>query len=176
MEGLGEAGRRHDVEMQNILADSEFCIQRHCGRVFAVCLDKDRIGSPCGGHLPEFGNECRGHTLSPMLLVYRQIVDVDLGPDLLEFRKDIGGNASDDPSVGDRGKTDEGAACEQPFEVIVAGLPRRVSFHLSKRSTEHGEHVAKRPGTSGTQDSDVEGCMHCDGAVLTAALVVARTT
>ena len=45
---------------------------------------------------------------------------------------------------------------------MVAGLLRRVSCHVSERPTEHSEHVAKLPGTSGAQDSDVEGCGHCD--------------
>jgi hypothetical protein len=45
MEGLGDAGRRHDVEMQNIFANSQFRIQGYCSPVVAVCLDKDHIGA-----------------------------------------------------------------------------------------------------------------------------------
>jgi hypothetical protein len=105
-----------------------------------------------------------------MLLVYRQIVDVDLGPDLLEFRKDISDHTSYDSSVSERSETDERVAREQPFEVIVAGLLRRVCRHVSERPTEHREHLAKRPGTSGAQDSDFERCLHCDGDDVDGAL------
>ena len=87
MEGLGDARRRwRDVEVQNIFAHSQFGVQRYCRLVSPICLNKYHIRATLSGDLTEPGDECRGHTLSAMLLVHREIVDVDLRSSLFEFR------------------------------------------------------------------------------------------
>src|SRR5690606_33996044 len=91
------------------------------------------------------------HALAAMSRYDGQVVDVDLAPRLLEFRKLIGGKPADDGAVRKRRKSDELLPVEQLAEIGAVRLRACICLWLVEGLPHDRKQFAEQVDVVGSQ-------------------------
>lgn len=125
-----------DVEVQDVLPNPKFPIQRN-GRVVAVIgLNIDDPGTAPYSDLAQVLNQGSRDVLSSMLCADGKIVDVDFAPHPLELVELIGDHTAQDLFACDCYGHDDMLFPEQAFQVRVGRRLAAIPFSVAKRVAE----------------------------------------
>jgi|KBSSwiStaDraftv2_1062776.scaffolds.fasta_scaffold04783_19 hypothetical protein len=145
MEALGAAFGGSDIEVENVLSDSQLRVKSDCRLVTRIGLNIDDIDTPSVGKPLKFFDHRSGDAHAAMDFIDCQVVNVDLGSSLLEFRKHICGEAAHHFGPGQRRYGNECSIGEHLPEIEVIRLSPRIGFPFAERLAKHGKHCSHDP-------------------------------
>jgi len=103
--------------VQYIFTVAEFCVERDCSLIAIVRLNVYDASSALAGDLAQVVNERRSHSLAAILLLDREVVNVDFAPVLLEFVQLVRNKSAYNSAMRERDQRNDVFLFEQPLKI-----------------------------------------------------------
>src|SRR4051812_37697495 len=119
-----------DIEMKEVLARSQLCVDGDGRLVAVIGLDVDHPGAAARGDLAQLRDEGRREPLPTIRSGDHEVVDVDLAPRLLKFLELVGYKSAQHLRAGKRDKRHDVLLLEQGLEIGILRRRRRVGVGI----------------------------------------------